>query len=99
VLYVTSQRQQTFLSRYAPDEKCFKLTNFLALGLATFCNWSEIRGRTVENEQVGRGFDTPDQLTNFTEDIPFVLLTLKDKLLDFHQTNLLDLFRKIYFSK
>jgi len=89
MLYVTSQRQQTFLGRYVRDEKRFKIKKiFSSLGRATFCNWSEIRCWTVGNEQVGRGFETPDQMTNFTEDIPFILLTLKDKSLDFRQTKL-----------
>jgi len=37
---------------------------------------------------VGRGFETTDQVTNVTEDIPFVLLTLKDKPFDLRQTKL-----------
>ena len=35
---------------------------------------------------MGRGFETPDQVNNFTEEIPFVLLTLEDKPLDLRQT-------------
>jgi len=98
MLYVTNQRQQTCLGRYVRDEKHYKLKKKnSALSRNTFCNWSEIKGRTVGNEQVGHGFETPDQLTNFTENIPFVFLNLKDKSLEFRHTKLRHFIQKKLF--